>query len=62
MVETKKVNIKEAAKQLDVHPSTVTRWINDGIIPPDKVEQFGVKVTRIDIDALKKVRQSGRNE
>jgi prophage regulatory protein len=45
-------NIHEVSKRFDVGPSTIWRWVNDGIFP--QPYKFGASVTRWHEEDIKK--------
>jgi excisionase family DNA binding protein len=49
---TKYLTTKEAAAELEVSPSTVVRWVRDGLIPAKRFGQRIIKIPRIEIEKL----------
>lgn len=55
-------NMTQAASRGKVHRNTIRNWIDNGIIPPEAVEEYGKKKTQIDLAVVDEIRKSGRKE
>ena len=44
MIENKFISTSELAKEFEVHPATIVRWIDKGIIPG---QRLGPRIIRI---------------
>jgi excisionase family DNA binding protein len=49
---TKYLTTKEAAAELEVSPSTVVRWVRDGLIPGKRFGKRIIKIPRVEIEKL----------
>ncbi len=49
---TKYMTPKEVATAMEVSPSTVVRWVRDGLLPAKRFGPRTIKIERTDIDKL----------
>ncbi len=57
-----RMNVREAAEFLKVHPQTIRRWIKLGYLPAQKVGFRKVRIRREDLLKMIKFTQKGKAE